>query len=217
MKKKTTFWSIHLLVIACIAVFIYAQVNSNAKREFPIDGSNVADLDTEQVVDMIAEAKKLDDGSQLYVNGDNFDLMFTPDFKWANDGAIRFFYTKKQQTYSAQLRMFHDENKYFITDSNKWSEQGENFKLFHYLDALKYMPQEEIRKLSPDADGYSVCMRNDGVPDDYERVLIYSQNGVANNNGWNIHLEIQPLHVVPEGGYNGSGDEVIHVFYNHKD
>lgn len=141
MKKKTAFWSILLLTIVCIAVLIYAQVNSAVKREFPIDGSNVADLDTERVVDMIAEAKKLDDGLQLCVNGDNFDIMFTLDFKWANDG----------------------------------------------------------------------------VPEDYERVLIYSQNGAANNNGWNIHLEIQPLHVVPEGGYNGSGDEVLQVFYNHKD
>ena len=52
--------------------------------------------------------------SQLYMNEDGFDLMFTADFDWANDGAIRYFYVKDQQFYSAQLRMFHDENKYFI-------------------------------------------------------------------------------------------------------
>ena len=214
--KKTAIWFVLLVVVACV-IAVYALENPTVKREFPIDGSNVADLDTERVVDMIARAEKLDDGSLLCVNDDNFDLMFTPDFKWANDGAIRFFYTKKQQIYSAQLRMFHGENKYFITDSSKWIGQGQSFKLFHYLDALKYMPQEEIRQLSPDADGYSVYMRNDGNPGDYDRVLIYSQNGIETNSGWNIHLEIQPLHEVPEGGYNGSGDEVIHVFYNHQD
>ena len=216
MKKKTIFGFVTLVLVACV-IAIYLMKNYSANVEFPINGSNVADLDTERVVEIIANAEKLDDGSQLCVNEDNFDLMFTHDFKWANDGAIRFFYTRNQTTYSAQLRMFHNENKYFITDCSEWTEQGQSFKLFHYLDALKYMPQEEIRELFPDADGYSVYMRHDGVPDDYERVLTYSKNGIVEIDGWNIHLEIQPLHEVPEGGYNGTGDEVIHIFYNHQD
>ena len=61
--------------------------------------------------------------------------------------------------------MFHEDNKYYITDSSEWMDEKEVFKLFHYLDALKYMPQEEIQKLSPNSDGYSVCMRSDGAPD----------------------------------------------------
>ena len=79
------------------------------------------------------------------------------------------------------------------------------------------MPQEDIRKLSPDVDGYSVIQVHDGTPSDFERVLVYSQNGVVEDNGWNIHLLVQPLHEVAESGYNGSGDEVIHVFYKHQD
>lgn len=216
MKKKTLFGFIALAVIACVVV-ICVMIDHAAEREFPIDGNNVTDIDPTHVVEMIAEAKRLDDGSQLCVNEDNFDLMFTSDFKWANDGAIRFFYTKNHKIYNAQLRMFHDDNTYFITDSSKWIEQEQSFKLLFYLEALKYMPQEEIRKLSPNADGYSVYMRNDGVPGDYERVLKYSQNGIEEIDGWKIHLEIQPLYEVPEGGYNGSGDELIHIFYNHKE
>ena len=216
MKKKSLFGFIALAVIACVVV-ICVLIDHVAEREFPINGNNVTDIDPGHVVEMIAEAKRLDDGSQLCVNEDNFDLMFTSDFKWANDGAIRFFYTKNHKIYSAQLRMFHDDNTYFITDSSKWIDQEQSFKLFFYLEALKYMPQEEIRKLSPNADGYSVYMRNDGVPDDYERVLKYSQNGIEEIDGWKIHLEIQPLYEVPEGGYNGSGDELIHIFYNHQE
>lgn len=216
MKKKTVLGVITLGLVACV-VAICLLINSSANVEFPINGSNVADLDTERVVETIAKVEKLNDSSQLCVNEDNFDLMFTKDFNWANDGAIRFFYTKNQNTYSAQLRMFHDENKYFITDTSDWIEQEQFFKLFHYLDALKYMPQEEIRKLSPDADGFSVYMRNDGVPDDYDRVLKYSQNGVEDIDGWYIHLEVQPLHEVEGGAYNGSGDELIHLFYGHSD
>lgn len=216
MKKKTVFGIITLAVIACVVAICFLTDHAT-KREFPVDGNNVSDIDPNLVVEMIAEAKKLDDGSQLCVNEDNFDLMFTLDFKWANDGAIRFFYTKNHKIYNAQLRMFHDDNTYFITDSSKWIEQEQSFKLLFYLEALKYMPQEEIRKLSPNADGYSVYMRNDGVPGDYERVLKYSQNGIEEIDGWKIHLEIQPLYEVPEGGYNGSGDELIHIFYNHKE
>ena len=216
MKKKILFGFIALAVIACVVV-ICVLIDHAAEREFPIDGNNVTDIDPDHVVEMIAEAKRLDDGSQLCVNEDNFDLMFTSDFKWANDGAIRFFYTKNHKIYNAQLRMFHDDNTYFITDSSKWIDQKQSFKLFFYLEALKYMPQEEIRKLSPNADGYSVYMRNDGVPGDYERVLKYSQNGIEEIDGWKIHLEIQPLYEVPEGGYSGSGDELIHIFYNHQE
>ena len=215
--KKPAFWIIVLAIITCVIVAVCFLTNPAAEREFPINGSNVSTLDTERVVELIAKAEKLDDGSQLCINEDNFDLMFTSDFEWANDGAIRFFYLKDQKTYSAQLRMFHDDNKYFITDSVDWGEQEQFFKLFHYLDALKYMPQEEIRKLSPDADGFSVFMRNDGVPGDYNRVLKYSQNGVEDIDGWYIHLEVQPLHEVEGGAYNGSGDEVIHLFYGHQD
>lgn len=215
--KKPTFWVVLLAVVVCAILAISLLTNPAAKREFPINGSNVSSLDTERVVEMIAKVEKLDDGSQLCINEDSFDLMFTSDFEWANDGAIRFYYLKDQKTYSAQLRMFHDDNKYFITDSVEWVEQEHCFKLFHYLDAIKYMPQEEIQKLSPDADGFSVCMRIDGVPGDYDRVLKYSQNGVEDIDGWYIHLEVQPLHKVEGGAYNGSGDELIHLFYGHRD
>lgn len=215
--KKPAFWIVAIAVIACVVVAVCFLTNPRAEREFPINGDNVSELNTMQIVSKIADAENLDDGSLLCVNADNFDLMFTPDFNWANDGAIRFFYTERDQIYSAQLRMFHDDNKYFITERSKWIEQEQSFKLIHYLDALKYMPQEEIRLLSPDADGYSVIQVHDGVPGDYGRVLKYSQNGVEDIDGWYIHLTVQPLHQTPDGSYNGSGDEVIHLFYGHPD
>ena len=215
--KKPAFWVIVVSIITCAVVAICFLTNPAAERAFPINGSNVSELDTEMVVDKITKAEGLENSSQLLVSADNFDLMFTSDFNWANDGAIRFLYGKNQKYYSAQLRMFHDDNKYFITDRSEWIEPEKIFLLSHYLDALKYMPQEEIRQLSSDADGYSVFMRHEGAPGDYERVLKYSQNGVNNNDGWYIHLEVQPLHEVEGGGYNGTGDEVIHLFYNSGD
>ena len=213
--KRLLFCTILLTCVILLAAVVWFQANFSSKQEFPINGINVSELDTARVIEMIGKAKKLDDGSQLCVSGDNFELMFTPDFNWANDGAIRFFYLKNQKHYSAQLRMFHDENKYFITDSNKCGELTESFKLIHYLDSFKYIPQEEIRQLSPEADRYLIVQQPNGTPNDYDRVLEYNQNGIVENSGWNIHLVVQPLHEVAEGGYNGSGDELIHLFYNH--
>ena len=54
-------------------------------------------------------------------------------FIWKEEILISIIFT--------MVRMFHDENKYFITESSDWIEQEENIKLFDYLDALKYMPQ----------------------------------------------------------------------------
>lgn len=157
-------WVVLLAVAACVILSISLLTNPAAEREFPINGNNVSELDTEMVVEKIAKAEGLENSSQLFVDADNFDLMFTSDFNWANDGAIRFLYGQNQKYYSAQLRMFHDDNKYFITDRSEWIEPEKIFLLSHYLDALKYMPQEEIRQLSPDADGYSVFMRHEGAP-----------------------------------------------------
>ena len=211
--KKPAVFAVVLAAIACVLLAVGLLTTPAEEREFPINGSNVSELDTEQIIEKIAKVEKLEYPSNLFATVDNFDLMFTSDFNWANDGAIRFFYMKHQKTYSAQLRMFHDDNKYFITDSSEWVEQDIIIRLFDYLNALKYMPQEEIRRLSPNADGYSVLIRHEGTPGDYERVLKYSESGIDDSDGWYIHLEVQPLHENDGGGYFGSGNEVIHLFY----
>ena len=137
--KKPAVWVVLLAVLACAILAIGLLTNPAAEREFPINGSNVSELDTEMVVEKIAKAEGLENSSQLLVDADNFDLMFTSNFNWANDGAIRFLYGRNQKYYSAQLRMFHDDNKYFITDRSEWIEPEKVFLLSHYLDALKYI------------------------------------------------------------------------------
>lgn len=210
--KKPTFWIVLVSVVICAVVAVCFLTNPKAERRFPISGENVSDMEPAQIVEKIAAVEGLKDSSLLCVNAYNFDLQFTSNFEWANDGAIRFFYTDTDSTYSAQLRMFHTKKQYYITERTKWAEQDQIYKLSDYLDALKHMPQEEIRKLSQGADGYSVLQLADGTPGDYERVLTYSASGLKDIDGWYIHLEVLPLHEV-NGAYNGSGDEAIHLFY----
>ena len=213
--KKAVFLIAAAAAIACAVIAFCFLTNPKAERRFPINGQNVSALDTAQIVDRIARAETLKDSSLLCVNTDNFTLEFTSDFDWANDGAIRFFYTEKSETYSSQLRMFHAKNQYYITDRTKWTRQNQIYKLSDYLNALKYMPQEEIRRLSQDADGYSVIQMESGVPGDHERTLTYSADGPGSIDGWYIHLTVQPLHEI-NGAYRGSGDEIIHLFYGAK-
>ena len=210
--KKPAFWIVLASVVVCAAAAVCFLTNPKAARSFPLRGENVSDMEPAQITENIAAAEGLKDGSLLCVNTDNFDLQLTSGFDWANDGAIRFFYTEKDGTYSAQLRIFHAKKQYYVTERTKWAEPDQIYKLSDYLNALKYMPQEEIRKLSQNADGYSVFQLADGTPGDYERVLTYSAGGRKDIDGWYIHLAVQPLHNV-NGAYNGSGDEAIHLFY----
>ena len=113
--------------------------------------------------------------------------------------------------------MFHDDNKFFITERKEWVKQERIFRLQDYLEALKYIPQGEVRQLSPDADGYSIEQADYGAPNDFDRVLTYNQAGASNLDGWWIHLTVQPLHETTDGAYSGSGDELIHLFYGFHD
>jgi len=215
--KKPAFWVIVLAILVCAALAVCFLTDPPAERAFTVYGKNISSLNTTAILEKITKAEHLKDSSLLCVNADNFDLLLTEDFDWANSGAIRFFYSEDQNTYSAQLRMFHDENKYYITERTEWIEQNRTFKLQHYLDALKYIPQKAVRKLSPDADGYMVLQVDYDVPADFDRVITYTPDGVTDLQGWYIHLLIHPMHQVSDGSLEGTGDEIIHLFYGHND
>ncbi|MDO5096797.1 MAG: hypothetical protein Q4D65_09560 [Peptostreptococcaceae bacterium] len=200
-----------IAILICLVLSFHLAGCGRTSREFSMDGHNVSSLNTKLIIEKIIEFEKLDEQPSIDVNATN-SVMLTSDFDWADDGAISFFYKKEQNTYSAQLRIFNEENKYFITESTKVAEQERIFKLEHYLDALKYMPQKEIRKLSPGADKYLLIQVESGNPDDYEKSVIYCPNGLKDSNEWLIHISVQPLNEV-DGSYTGSGNEVIHLFY----
>lgn len=210
--KKPAFWVVIGAVVACVILAVCFLTNPKGPRAFPMSGHNISALDPNQILAGICNAEGLEEPSSLHVNMGNFDLVLTNDFDLAGSGAIRFFYTENQKTYSSQLRLFVHENQYFVTERTEWPEQKQVFSLRGYLEALQYLPQDEICKLSPDADTYSVLLQATGTPEDFERVVTYTAGGAGRIAGWNIHLEVQPNHK-RDGAYYGSDDEVIHVFY----
>ncbi|MGX8698969.1 MAG: M56 family metallopeptidase, partial [bacterium] len=201
-----------VVVIAAIAAGCAFAGTKAEEHTFPMNGKNISDLETDKILSEISKAEKLEDSSALCVNTDNFHLNLTSAFDWADDGRIRYFFTKDQTTYSATLRLFTEKNSYFIINIHQCPEQERVYKLEHYLDALKYLPQDTIRALSPDAERYIVELTDGGTPGDFDRVICYGPNGAAELERWLLQLIVMPAHE-ENGAYQGSGDEVIRLFY----
>lgn len=177
-----------------------------------MQGHNVADLDPQEITEQIARIERLQDASTLNVNPDQFEVRLNADFQWVDTGTVRFFYWQNQQSYSAQLQLNLEDNTYTVTQPTTCPEQTTIYGLRDYLEALKYLPQEEIRRLAPDADQFSITHVAEGIPGG-ERTITYTDDGVSDLGGWFIHLVVQPLYQKANGGYHGTGDETIHLFY----
>ena len=208
--KRPAFWLVAAALVACVAAAVCFLTDPPASREFPMNGTNIADLDSREIVEQIAKLENLEDASHLYVNGDNFEVNLTSDFQWKDSGTVRFFFLRDQQTYSAQLRIFPDEGKYFVTEATVWPEQDSYFMLQTYLEALKYLPQEVIQDRIPGAEGYCVYQVEDGAPDSVVPAWTYTADGLGAIGGWYIHLAVVPNF----GGSEGTpAKEALHFFY----
>lgn len=208
--QKPARWIVAVSLIACAAAAVCFLTNPPPSREFPMAGRRVSDLEPQKIVEQIAQMEKLQNSSQLYANGDNFEIILTPDFQWIHDETVRFFYLRNQETYSAQLRLFPEENQYFVTEATQWPEQDRYFILQTYLEALKYLPQAEIRAFLPQAAGYVVQWIDAGSPDSENRVVTYTAQGVHAIDGWYIHLLVEPIY---EGKEGVPAEEGVHLFY----
>ena len=216
--KKVRFPIVWILLLAAICA-LTAALAKNIKwvrQEFPMDGSNVSQLDSAQIAGKIAKTQKLKNSEALYVNADNFELRLTKDFDFENGGTIRFFYYDKWDVYSAQLRIHPDSGKFFVTERGEWAEQQSVYQLTDYLDALKYLPQAEIRARFPDAEGFYVSLTEEGTPEDYEDALTYRANGAGEISGWQIHLALTPRQEHLQMGEEAASAQeakTLHLFY----
>ena len=213
--KRPVAWIIFLAAVCALAATVL-QSARKAEQEFPMAGKNVSQLDTEQIISHVKKTQKCRKNMDLYVNGDNFDLQLTADFDLTDGGAVRFFYPDGKTTYSAQLRIFSDTGKFFVTLRSEWARQQTQYQLADYLDALKYLPQAEIRARFPDAEGFYVSLTEEGTPEDYEDTLTYRANGAGEISGWQIHLALTPRqeHMqTDENAERAQETQALHLFY----
>ena len=208
-------WIIFLAAVCALAATVL-QSARKAEQEFPMAGKNVSQLDTEQIISHVKKTQKCRKNMDLYVNGDNFDLQLTADFDLTDGGAVRFFYPDGKTTYSAQLRIFSDSGKFFVTQRSEWARQQTQYQLADYVDALKYLPQAEIRARFPDAEGFYVSLTEEGAPEDYEDTLTYHANGAGEISGWQIHLALTPRQEHLQMGEEAASAQeakTLHLFY----
>ena len=212
--KKPVFLVVLAAAIACAILAICLLTNPEGPRSFPMTGRNIADLDPQKIVDELSELENLDNSSSsLYMNeAIAHRLYLTGDFEWFDHETMPFYYTKNQKTYIAQF-VAHGEN-YSVTESSEGTEQDTVFLFQHYLEALKYLPQEQIKEIAPDADQFNIAFLASGTPSsDYEHVITYTDAGIGNADGWLIHLKVQPMYKTGDDSYIGRRGDVIHAFY----
>ena len=213
MTKRGKYILYGLLMAALVLLTVLDYVKPD--KTYPLEGRNLRDLDAASMTQTIAKVKRLRDASELYTDDETFDIILTKNFDWAPDGTgtVRFLYVKNGTYQSAQLRIYPDEEKYFVTASGDWHEPRSLYHLQDFLEALQYLPQEEICALQPDADLYHIQLTPGGTPEDSNRTITYSLEGVTELDGWYIHLTIYPMHANEDSGYTGYPQEAIELFY----
>ena len=208
--KKPAFWIVMAAILAGVVVAVCFLTAPKPSPEFAMSGNNIRDLDVDIIIDRISSIEGLED-TNAYTNSNNFYHIVDSNFDWVDSQTVRYFYNEGKNTRSAQLQIHPNENEYHLTESVNWRNQEHTFLLQNYLDAIKYLPQEAIKRIAP-ADRYIIRQIEEGMPDQYSRVITYTPNGVKDTNGWLIHLQVEPLQAAEEG-YVGTGDEVIQLFY----
>lgn len=225
--RKTAVVSISVILIIVIAIGA-ALVDSDGRYHFSMSEKDISELDIDSILSNISKAKKLDDTSEILTDGSPIIANFDPNFNWSDFSAIiSFCYTKNQKTYHSELNIYGGNNKYSIPkyedlyyeypiyEGYKWSENEEAHKLRDLLNALKYLPKEEIKKLAPNADHYQVDLQSNIPPKSNDHVINYNKDGVTKSDESKIHLTIWPMQRDKQhnNGYISNGQNLIHAYY----
>lgn len=210
-----------LLVSACtffvvVIIGIGFITNPKVNRHFSMTGNSLSDLQPLEITQSIGKIIGKD-FSEIYLTPDNFGLTVSTDFSYVDSEAIRFLYDiSDENCKAAQLRIFPDEEEFFITEpNNNWVAPNEQiFKLHAYLEALKYLPQEEISAIcNAPPQRYAIELSKNDKKYNDGRQIFYNNDGVMEKSDWLIRLDIQPLYGTDNGVFNGLGNDTIHVYY----
>ncbi|MEG0320997.1 MAG: hypothetical protein RR606_02270, partial [Oscillospiraceae bacterium] len=189
--------------------------NQKPSRHFAKTGTQLSDLQPENITGHIAEITKVDAGA-LELTNDDFGLLVSSDFSWVRSETIRFVFSNQRNVpQTAQLRLFPEDPDFFVTEPADWvPSEGEHFKLQLYLEALKYLPQEAIAALcEKEPQRYAIALADGGGASDPARCIYYDKNGVTEAGGWWVQLDVSPLYWDEGGGFYGVGSDVIHLYY----
>ena len=216
--KKPSRFIVTLAVASVVFLIIGFSMSKAIDRNLSMQGANLSDLQTDDIIDYVVQATGANDGNIL-VNRSNFPINVSDNFDLTDSSTVTMIFSKKKivgnRFYLSQLRIFNDEQKFWVTKPEQIESPQSHYLLKHYLDALKNLPQEHIRELTHDSpDEYIINFVDDGVPNDNQPCLFYNMNGLTDRSEWQIRLDIQPMYSKEGGGFRGSGSDVIHAFYS---
>jgi len=210
-----------VIIIASVALLAIMSVgfavNHAIDKKFPMQGNNLSDLQTDDIIRRITQITGAN-ASNIMVPSYSSQIQVSSDFDWKSGGTIHLGYNKSgvfgNQNFVSQLRIYPDEDLFFITDSFRIDPPQNLYSLKFFLDALKYLPQEYVRSLTVgQPDMYIISIAN-GTSDDSQPSAYYDKNGIAVNNNRLVRLDIQPMYQDVDGpGYHGIGADMIHLFY----
>lgn len=214
--KKPAFWVVIISFLIVVVLGFGLATNQKTNRSFEMSGNHLSDLQPAEIVRDIATIVKADT-RDIEISPDNFGLTVSSDFSWIKDEAIRILYVKNGKPWNAsQLSIFIDDSEFFVTEPSNWvAYEGEVFSLQAYLEALKYLPQKEIASLCKEnPQRYAIELSENDGKLNADRCLYYNKDGITENNGWHIRLDIQPLYEDNESSFTGVGTDIIHVYYS---
>lgn len=181
------------------------------QRKFDLPGPNVADMDVKDVMENIRKYEGLEKNANAYVNTYNESIILLGNFD-LELVHIPYFYYRDGKTYLS-MAMFSDlAESCTLGGQYEWEEQDTIYLLEHYLNALKYMPQDQMKAMLPNAEHFRIRQIEEGTPGSYDRVIRYSNRGVGATDGWLIHLEVIPTDHI-NGGFYDTGEPSVHLFY----
>ena len=211
--RKPSVWVILIAVLACAALAVCFLTSKKTGAEFEMRGDNIADIDPDYIVSEIRKAEKLNPDAEIYTRPGGFSLDMDSDFELCDNQTIVFYFKRQDGMYCEQLRFFGDSDMFFLPGESRVAAPETVYLLEDYLNALKYMPKDEIRRMCPNADLYLIDFVGFSEAEELNRVITYSKDGVTNLGEKLIHIVIGPMHGSDEDGYSGTGDEMIHLFY----
>lgn len=214
--KRPKVWVVALALVAVVAVGIGIGTNQKTDHTFPMDGKSLSDLNSDHITQTIGKMVQTD-FTELYLTPDNFGLVVSSDFDFVKSEAIRFLYDMKDEGCKAsQLRIYHEEQEFFVTKSQDWVTPKEQvFKLYSFLEALKYLPKDEIYALcETPPHRFMIDLSENNRKYNEGRQIYYDKNGVTEESGWQIRLDISPMYGTDSTVFHGVGDDVIHLYYS---
>jgi len=184
------------------------------EREFPMQGDNLADLHSGEIISHITEFVGAEDNI-IFAPVSSFGFQVNTDFVLQEGGTINIIFPKRNRYYGRQLQIRPSEALFWLTGTWKAALPEKYCLLEDYLDALRYLPQEEIRSLTKiQADRYSIDSAADDMPDDGKPCILYGKSGVVQQGVRKIRFTVWPtVRSEQNDGYEGNGDNVLHLFY----